>query len=76
MGICYHGHYHAVDFPQDDFPLGIELFARVVLYFEVEVCADVAHLLGGGHGGFGDAGVARWGDVWLFFGHGGGEEQC
>jgi hypothetical protein len=67
-GMKYHGHNDPVDFSKNDFALCVEFFARVLLYFEVEVGADVADLL---CVPFVDAWGTSWGDgVFFFFRHG------
>jgi hypothetical protein len=66
----YHGHYDPVDFTQDDGSFGFEFFARVLAYFEIQICAYIAHLLLGGHVAFFDTGVSRGRYGILFFGHG------
>jgi hypothetical protein len=65
----YHGHYDPVYLAQDDFSLGVELFARVLAHFEVEICAYVAHLLFCGDMPFIHAGIADGRDVRFLFRH-------
>jgi hypothetical protein len=65
----YHWHYDPVNLPQDDLSLCIQLFSRVLPDFEVEVCANIAHLFFCRHVTFVHAGVADWADVRLLFRH-------
>lgn len=65
----YHGHDNPINFPQDDFPFGVEFFARVLADFEVEVCSYVAHLLFSGHVAFVDTRVSHRRDFIFLFRH-------
>lgn len=44
---AYYGHDDAVDLPQYNLVFGVQLFACVLLDFEVQVCIDITHLLFG-----------------------------
>jgi hypothetical protein len=67
--VWYHGHYDPVDFSEHDLAFCVEFFARVLLYFEVEVGANVADLL---CVPFLHAWDTSWGDrIFFFFRHGG-----